>query len=555
MEKIWLNSYPKGVPAEIDLNAFSSLVDIFETSCKKYPNRPAYLNFGHKMTYAELDEKSKHFASFLQNKLHLAKGDRFGIMLPNLLQYPVVMFGALRAGLIIVNINPLYTARELVHQLSDAGATAIIVLENFASVLQTALPKTPIKHVITTQLGDMLAMPKAWLMNFAVKHIKRMVPSWDIPGSIKLPSALARGEQYKFNPIEVSNTDIAYLQGTSGTTGLPKSAILTHGNMVANVEQMSAWADGRLTEKEVVVTALPLYHIFSLTVNCLTFMKHGGMNVLITNPRDIPAFVHELSKVEFTSLTGVNTLFNALCNNPDFKALNFSKMHFVVSGGMALQQAVADRWKAITQYSICEGYGLTEASPVVTANILDGTEYTGSIGLPLPSTDVQIRDDEGNEVALGECGELCVKGPQVMQGYWQRQEETDNVIDKDGWLLTGDVARVDEKGLVYIVDRKKNMIVVSGFNVYPNEVEGVIASMPGVLEVAVVGIPDQNMGEIVKAFIVKKDSLLDRTAIIDFCRDKLTRYKVPKQIEFRSELPKNNVGKVMHRLLRDEKSK
>ncbi len=553
VEKIWLNSYPKGIAADIDIDVYTSVVDIFNQSCKKFAMRDAYSNFGHAMTFAELEVKSRHFAAFLQQKLNLKKGDRFAIMSPNLLQYPVAMFGALRAGLVIVNINPLYTARELIHQLEDTDAKAIIVVENFASVLQAALPRTNVKHVITTQLADLLPNPKAFLMNFVIKYIKRMVPAWKIPGSITLKTVLHRGAQCKFTPIALHHDDIAFLQGTSGTTGLPKSAILTHKNMIANMQQMSSWANNQLSENDVIITALPLYHIFSLTVNCLTIMKYGGMNVLITNPRDIPSFVDELSKIEFTALTGVNTLFNALCNNPDFKALNFSKLHFVVSGGMALQRAVAEKFHKVTQQAICEGYGLTEASPVVSANVLNTIEYNGSIGLPLPSTDIKICDDDGNEVALGECGELCVRGPQIMRGYWQRDDETAKVLDKEGWLKTGDVARMDERGYVYIVDRKKNMIVVSGFNVYPNEVEDVIASMPGVSEVAVVGVSDNNAGELVKAFIVKKDSLLTREAIIAYARERLTRYKVPKKIEFRPELPKNNVGKILHRVLRDEK--
>jgi long-chain acyl-CoA synthetase len=551
MKKNWINSYPQGVPAEINVTAYSSVVDIFEQSCKNYANRNAYLNFGHALTFAELELQSRYFAAFLQQKLQLKKGDRFAIMSPNLLQYPVAMFGALRAGLVIVNVNPLYTARELIHQLDDTGTKAILVVENFASVLQAALPKTSVKHVITTQIADLLPQPKAWLMNAVIKHIKRMVPKWDIPNSISLKRALQSGAKHQFTEVRLQQNDIAFLQGTSGTTGKPKSAILSHGNMVANMQQMSAWAHNKLSEQDIIITALPLYHIFSLTVNCLTIMKHGGCNVLITNPRDIPGFVKELSKIPFTAITGVNTLFNALTNNADFKNLNFSRMHFVVSGGMALQQVVAERWHKITQHPICEGYGLTEASPVVSANLLDVNDYNGSIGLPLPSTDIEIRDDEGNALGIGECGELCVKGPQVMQGYWQKTEETTEVL-KDNWLYTGDVARVDEQGYVYIVDRKKNMIVVSGFNVYPNEVEAIISSMPDVAEVAVVGVPDDTSGESVKAFVVKKKSELTKKAIIDYCREHLTRYKIPKKIEFRAELPKNNVGKIMHRLLRDD---
>lgn len=551
MEKVWLKSYPSNVSPEININDYSSIVDVFNHSCEKYAERAAYMNFDHRITYHDLEVKSRHFAAYLQNDLKLVKGDRLAIMLPNLLQYPIVLFGALRAGLIVVNVNPLYTARELIHQLDDTGAVAVVVLENFASVLQSALPKTAVKHVITTQIADFLPFPKSFLMNFVIKHIKRMIPAWELSNSISLNQTLSIGAKQTFTPVTLVHDDVAFLQGTSGTTGLPKSAMLTHGNMVANMLQMSAWAGNYLTEKEVIITALPLYHIFSLTVNCLTFMKHGGMNVLITNPRDIPRFIKELSKIEFTSLTGVNTLFNALANNPNIKDVDFGNLRFVVSGGMALQEVVAKKWKMVTRNTICEGYGLTEASPVVSANLLTCTSFTGSIGLPLPSTDIQIRDDNGNELPLGEAGELCARGPQVMLGYWQQPEETAKTIDKNGWLLTGDIAKVDENGYIYIVDRKKNMIVISGFNVYPNEVEAVISSMPGVAEVAVIGVPDVSSGELVKAFIVKKDSLLTREAVLQYCQDKLTRYKIPKQIEFCTDLPKNNVGKILHRVLRE----
>lgn len=452
VEKIWLQSYPAGVPAEIELGAYNSIVDIFNESCERFAQRPAYSNFGHSISFAELEIQSRRFAAFLQGKLGLQKGDRFAIMSPNLLQYPVALFGALRAGLVVVNVNPLYTARELIHQLQDTGAKGILVVENFASVLETALAKTDVQHVITTELADSLPNPKAWLMNFVIKYIKRMVPRWLIPGSISLKTVLRVGRKYKFIPVALESKDIAFLQGTSGTTGLPKSAVLTHGNMLANMQQMSAWANGSLTEKEVMITALPLYHIFSLTVNCLTIMKHGGLNVLITNPRDIPDFVKSLSNLEFTAMTGVNTLFNALNNNPDFKTLDFSRLHFVVSGGMAVQRVVAEKFQKLTKHPICEGYGLTEASPVVSANRLDIQAYNGSIGLPLPSTEISIRNVDGKELGVGESGELCVRGPQVMQGYWQKPDETSAVLDEQGWLKTGDVARIDAQGFVYIID-------------------------------------------------------------------------------------------------------
>lgn len=552
MEKFWLKSYPDSIPAEINPRAYSSIIDVFQQSCDKYRSRKGYHCLGSDMTYDELDKKSERFASFLQHILKLKKGDRLAIMLPNLLQYPVVMFGALKAGLTVVNINPLYTVRELTHQLNDTGSTAIVVLENFASIVESALPDTPLQHIITTQIGDLLSFPRSLVTNLVVKYIKRMITPWNLPESIKLTTALKLGAKRPMDPVKITLEDIAFLQGTSGTTGVPKSAALTHGNMVANMEQMSAWAGPSLTEQEIVITALPLYHIFSLTVNCLTFMKFGSLNVLITNPRDIPGFVKELSKLKFTSLTGVNTLFNALCNNAEFNKLDFSSLNFVISGGMALQRVVAERWQKVTGNTICEGYGLTEASPVISANLLSTKEYNGSIGLPLPSTEVEIRDDSDKPLPVGEIGELCARGPQVMSCYWQREAETKEVIDDNGWLRTGDIARIDEKGYIYIVDRKKNMVVVSGFNVYPTEVEDVIASIPGVAEVAVVGVPCPESGEAVKAFIVKKDPNLTQEAIVAYCRGQLTRYKIPKLFEFRTELPKNNVGKILHRVLRDE---
>ena len=552
MDKIWLQSYPPGVPPEVDLDEFSSLVDLFEQSVRKFAARTAYVNMGKSLTYGELDELSARFAGWLQGELGLGPGARVALMMPNCLQYPVAMFGVLRAGLTVVNVNPLYTARELEHQLKDAGCEAIVIVENFAHTLQDVLPRTPVRHVVTTGLGDLLGFPKSLLVNFVVRHVKKMVPAWSLPGSIAFREALAKGAAHPLRPVMLGHEDLAFLQYTGGTTGVAKGAMLTHGNIVANLQQAHAWIGPYVREgEELIVTALPLYHIFSLTANCLTFFKIGAENLLITNPRDIPGFIAELAKVRFTAITGVNTLFNALLNHPDFEKLDFSSLRLALGGGMAVQQAVAERWKAVTGRPLAEAYGLTETSPAVCINPLDLPEFNHSIGLPISSTDVSLRDDEGYEVLLGEPGELCVKGPQVMKGYYNRPEDTARVFTRDGYLRTGDVAVIAPDGYVRIVDRKKDMILVSGFNVYPNEVEDVVASHPGVLEVAALGVPDERSGEAVKIFVVRKDPTLTAEALIAHCRQGLTGYKVPHYVEFREELPKSNVGKILRRALRD----
>ena len=552
MDKIWLQSYPPGVPPEVDLDEFSSLVDLFEQSVRKFAARTAYVNMGKSLTYGELDELSARFAGWLQGELGLGPGARVALMMPNCLQYPVAMFGVLRAGLTVVNVNPLYTARELEHQLKDAGCEAIVIVENFAHTLQDVLPSTPVRHVVTTGLGDLLGFPKSLLVNFVVRHVKKMVPAWSLPGSIAFREALAKGAAHPLRPVMLGHEDLAFLQYTGGTTGVAKGAMLTHGNIVANLQQAHAWIGPYVRDgEELIVTALPLYHIFSLTANCLTFFKIGAENLLITNPRDIPGFIAELAKVRFTAITGVNTLFNALLNHPDFEKLDFSSLRLALGGGMAVQQAVAERWKAVTGRPLAEAYGLTETSPAVCINPLDLPEFNHSIGLPISSTDVSLRDDEGYEVLLGEPGELCVKGPQVMKGYYNRPEDTARVFTRDGYLRTGDVAVIAPDGYVRIVDRKKDMILVSGFNVYPNEVEDVVASHPGVLEVAALGVPDERSGEAVKIFVVRKDPTLTAEALIAHCRQGLTGYKVPHYVEFREELPKSNVGKILRRALRD----
>ncbi len=552
MEKIWLNEYPAGVPAEIDLNEFASLKDILEKSCQRFADLPAYSNMGVTLRYRDIDRLSRNFGAWLQAQ-GLRKGDRLAIMMPNVLQYPVALFGALRTGLTVVNVNPLYTPRELEHQLSDSGATAIVIIENFAHTLQDVLTKTPVKTVITTELGDLFPWPKRLLVNFVVKSVKKMVPAWNIPGAIPFRQVLREGAQKTLSDIPLTHDDLAFLQYTGGTTGVSKGAMLTHGNLVANLQQASAWLSSVSSPgEETIITALPLYHIFSLTVNSLTFMKAGGHNILITNPRDMPGFVKELGKVKFTAISGVNTLFNGLLHTPGFDRLDFSALKLSVAGGMAAQRAVAERWKQVTGTSLIEGYGLTETSPLASCNPLTLPEYNGSIGLPLPSTELSIRDDEGREQGVGpdQVGEICLRGPQVMRGYWQRPEETAQVMSADGFLRTGDMGYIDERGYVRIVDRKKDMILVSGFNVYPNEVEDVVVHHPGVLEAAAVGIPDEKSGEAVKIVVVKKDPALTAEALIAHCREHLTSYKVPRHVEFRAELPKTNVGKILRRMLR-----
>jgi len=553
MEKIWLKSYPEGILPDVDVREFASLKEILEKSCQRYAALPAFSNMGSTLTYGELDRMSRAFGAYLQQIAGLGKGDRVALMMPNLLQYPVAMFGALRVGMTVVNVNPLYTPRELQHQLDDSGAKLIVVLENFAHTVQEVLPRTPVTHVVTTRIGDLLSFPMGLVANVVTKYLKRLVPDWNIPHAVEFPRALAQGNK-PLTDVEVTADDIAFLQYTGGTTGVPKGAILTHGNMVANLEQTAVWIGRNLQEgAETVVTALPLYHVFSLTANLLTFLKLGAHNVLITNPRDIEGFIKELKKIRFTAITGVNTLFNALLNAPGIKDVNASALKIAVGGGMAVQRAVAERWQQFFGVPLIEGYGLTETSPIVCANPLDVREYTGSIGLPLPSTEVSIRDDAGNELSLGEVGELCVRGPQVMKGYWNKPEETAKVFTADGWLRTGDMAFMDEKGFVKLVDRKKDMVLVSGFNVYPNEVEDVVMTHPGVLEVAAIGVPDERSGESVKLIVVKRDAALTAEELIDYCRKHLTGYKVPREVVFRDQpLPKTNVGKILRRVIKEE---
>ncbi|MGI2200089.1 long-chain-fatty-acid--CoA ligase FadD [Shewanella baltica] len=553
MDQPWINHLPEDVPAEINVEQYSSLVDMFDTAVAKYEDQPAFINMGATLTYRKLEERSRAFAAYLQNELKLEKGDRVALMMPNLLQYPIALFGVLRAGMVVVNVNPLYTPRELKHQLIDSGAKAIVVVSNFARTLEEVVDQTPVESVIITSLGDQLSAPKRTLVNFVVKYIKKLVPKYDLPHALSMRDTLSTGRRMQYIKPEVTNDDLAFLQYTGGTTGVSKGAMLTHGNIVANVLQADGAYSPALNDgSEFVVTALPLYHIFALTVNCLLFLHKGSQNLLITNPRDIPGFVAELKKYPFTALTGVNTLFNALVNSDDFSQLDFSRLKLSIGGGMAVQKAVADKWQTITKTRLLEGYGLTEASPLLTCCPYNLDGYNGSIGFPAPSTLIQIRNDDGKVLAQGETGELFGKGPQVMKGYWQRPEETAKVIDTDGWLATGDIGYMDEKGFFYIVDRKKDMILVSGFNVFPNEVEEVVALHPKVIEVAAVGVPNDASGELVKVFVVAKDKSLTAEDIIKHCRIHLTGYKVPKLVEFRDELPKTNVGKILRRELRDE---
>ena len=554
-ERPWLENYPAGVPEQIDVGQYASVPAVLEEAFTRFRDRPAFSSFGRQLSYGQIDEMSRQFAGYLTGVLKLGKGDRIAIMMPNVLQYPIALFGALRAGLVVVNTNPMYTARELRHQLDDAGARAIVVLDNFAGTLQHVVAETQVQHVITTGIGDLLGFPKGALINFVLKHVKKMVPAFDLPQAVRFRDALARGAAHPLPPVTLGHDDIAFLQYTGGTTGVAKGAMLTHGNMVANMLQAAAWIGTDLVKpgEEVIITALPLYHIFSLTANGLVFMRLGGLNWLITNPRDMPGFVRELRKSGFTALTGVNTLFNGLLNTPGFSELDFSKLHLTLGGGMAVQRAVAERWKKITGCTLAEAYGLTETSPAVCINPLDLKEYNGSIGLPVPSTDVAIWSEDGTPLPVGEVGELMVHGPQVMKGYWNRPDETAKVLGADGWLHTGDIAKMDGNGYFYIVDRKKDMILVSGFNVYPNEVEDTVMQHPGVAEVAAVGVPDEHSGEVVKLFVVRKDPNLTEEALKQFCRENLTGYKRPKLIEFRDSLPKSNVGKILRRELRDEK--
>lgn len=553
MEHIWLNSYPPETPKEIDIEKCGTLLELLDTIFEKFSDRPAYANLGKVLSYGQIDRMSRDFAAYLLGELALKKGDRVAIMMPNILQYPVALFGTLRAGLTVVNVNPLYTARELEHQLKDSGAKAIVILENFAHVLEKVIGNTQVKHVITTQVGDFLSFFKGMLVNAVLKYVKKMVPKWHIPNATSLVSALGKGSKYNYPRPPVSSEDLAFLQYTGGTTGVSKGAMLTHRNITANIAQVHAWIGELLEEgQEIILTPLPLYHIFSLTANCLTFGSLGALNVLITNPRDIPAFVKEMSKWNFTCLTGVNTLFNALLNSPDFDKLDFSNFKMTLGGGMAVQKPVALKWKAVTGRALVEAYGLTETSPAAVINPLNIDDYSGYIGLPIPSTEVSLRDEDGNEVGLETPGELCIRGPQVMPGYWQRPKETADTFYDGKFLRTGDVATINADGYLKIVDRKKDMILVSGFNVYPNEIEDIVAGHPGILEVAAIGIPDPKSTEAVKLVIVRKDPDLTEEAIMSFCRDNFTGYKRPKVIEFRESLPKTNVGKILRRALREE---
>jgi long-chain acyl-CoA synthetase len=553
VDKIWLKHYPPGVPAEIDPGRYRSLKQLFEESFEKFRDRPGYTNMDVTLTYGELEELSRRFGAWLQQAAGLKKGDRVALMMPNILQYPIAIFAVLRAGMIVVNVNPLYTPRELEHQLRDSGAKVILILENFAHVLQQVIAHTDIKQVILTGVGDLLGFPKSHIVNFVLRHVRKQVPAYELPGSVRFNDVLRAGRGLKLASVDVGHEDIAFLQYTGGTTGVSKGAILTHRNMVANVLQAGAWlSQATSKDRDIVITALPLYHIFSLTANCLVFIESGGQNILITNPRDFPAFVKELKKYRFTYFSGVNTLFNALLHTPGFDTVDFSALSISLGGGMAVQRAVAERWKEVTGNVLTQAWGLTETSPAACINPFLGQDFNGSIGLPISSTEIAIKDDAGRDLGINEVGEICVRGPQVMRGYWNRPDETEQVMFPGGWLRTGDVGRMDEKGFVFIEDRKKDMILVSGFNVYPNEVESIAAAHPGVLEAAAVAQPDPRSGEVVALFVVRKDPNLTAEQLIEYCRTQLTAYKVPKVVYFRNELPKTNVGKILRRALRDE---
>jgi long-chain acyl-CoA synthetase len=553
MEKVWLASYPPGVPAEINPDEYRSLADMLQKSFARHGGQPAFISMGRSVSYGELDRLSRHFAAYLQQVVGLRKGDRIAIMLPNLLQYPVAIAGAFRAGLTIVNTNPLYTPREVEHQLRDSGARAILILDSFAHTLDAVLATTDVDTVIVTGVGDMLGYPKSVIANFVLRHVRRQVPEYSLPDAIRFADAMSKGRYENLSPVELTHDDIAFLQYTGGTTGVSKGAVLTQRNMVANVLQLEAWfAPGFAgTGSGTIVGALPLYHIFALT-QALFFMKTGGCNLLIANPRDFPGFVAELARHGFTFFSGVNTLFNALLHTPGFDRLDFRQLRVSLGGGMAVQKAVADNWKQVTGNTLTQAWGLTETSPAATVNRLDAEQFTGSIGLPISSTTITIRDDDGNALPLGQSGEICVEGPQVMRGYWNRPDETAKVMLDGGVLRTGDIGYMDEQGYVFIEDRKKDMVLVSGFNVYPNEVEGVAVTHPGVLEVAAVAQPDERAGEVVALFVVKKDPSLTEEDVIEHCRKSLTGYKVPRRVYFRDELPKSNVGKILRRDLRDQ---
>ena len=551
MDRIWLKQYPPGVPAEIDVGEYASIRDVFDESVARYASRPAFTCLGKSITFGELDTLSAAFGAWLQG-IGGGKGSRVALMMPNILQYPVCLFGTLRTGATVVNVNPLYTARELEHQLVDSGAEVIVVLENFAHTLAEVIGKTKVKHVIVTSMGELLGL-KGVLVNFVVRRVKKMVKPWSLPSSIHLSDALADGRKRTLQRVPIAHDDIAFLQYTGGTTGVAKGAMLLHRNIIANLLQARAWLGPVLDPnlREIIITPLPLYHIFSLTANCLIFMTLGAENVLIPNPRDIPGFIKTLRKVPFTAFTGVNTLFNALVNNPTFRQVPFKSLHLVLGGGMAVQEPVAKKWKEINGVTLVEAYGLTETSPAATINPKDLSEYNGSIGLPIPSTDIVLRDDAGKDVPLGSPGEICIKGPQVMAGYWNRPDETAKVMTPDGYFMSGDIGTMDERGFIRIVDRKKDMILVSGFNVYPNEVEAVVATHPGVLECAAVGVPDKRSGEAVRLYVVKKEAEVTAGDVMKYCRDHLTGYKCPREVLFRDELPKSNVGKILRRELRE----
>lgn len=552
MNKVWLKNYPSGVPAEINPNEYRSLTVLLESSCQRFAELDAFTSLGRTITYTEFDRRARDFAAWLQQSAKLQRGERIAIMLPNVLQYPIALFGALRAGLTVVNTNPLYTARELEHQLADSGAKAIIILENFAHTLEQVIEHTSIEHVIVTGVGDQLGWPKSSVVNLVVRHVRKQVPRWELPGALSFNDVLEQGGFLPFEPVATGHDDIAFLQYTGGTTGVAKGAMLTHRNMIANVLQAGAWlgTESRLG-RDTIITPLPLYHIFALTGNLMVFIKFGAHNVLIANPRDFPAFVAELRSWRFSFISGVNTLFNALLNTPGFAELDFSQLRITLGGGMAVQRSVAERWQRVTGNVLTQAWGLTETSPAACINPFGLTEFNGSIGLPIPSTEITIRNDEGRELAIGEVGEICVRGPQVMLGYWNRPDETAQVMIGD-WLRTGDIGRMDGGGFVYIEDRKKDMILVSGFNVYPNEIESVVAAHPGVLEVAAVAQDDERSGEAVALFVVRKDPNLTEQQLIEYCRGELTGYKVPRHVYFRTELPKSNVGKILRRELRDE---
>ncbi len=553
IDKPWHKHYPKGVPKELDLQNYNSLLDLFHECFRKYKDLPAFECMGKGITYGELDILSKDFAAYLQNEADLQKGDKIALQMPNLLQYPIAMIGALRAGLVVVNTNPLYTSREMQHQFTDAGVKAIVILKNFAHNLEKVLPATNIRTVIITGIGDLLGGFKGAIVNFAVKNIKKMVPPYQLPGAIEFKTVLKKGAQLTLKEASTNSEDVAFLQYTGGTTGVSKGAMLSHANMIANTEQIASWMAVRLDEKvETMITALPLYHIYALTVNCLSIMKIGGKNVLITNPRDMKSFVKELQQHHFTAITGVNTLYNGLLNAPGFHKLDFSSLKVASAGGMAVQRAVAEEWKQVTGTPIAEGYGLSETAPVLTTNPIDGTEIIGTIGLPVPNTDIMIADENGEGVAIGQPGEIYAKGPQVMKGYWNRADESGEVFTTDGWFKTGDIGIIEPNGYIKIVDRKKEMINVSGFNVYPNDIEDTIAAHPKVLEVGAIGVPDPKSTEVVKVFVVKKDPSLTAEELLAYCRENMTAYKIPKYIAFKSELPKSNVGKILRRILKEE---